>query len=51
MVVLDLGLPGRDGFQVVKDIRKLSLTPIVVLSARDDVEGKAKRWNWAPTMM
>jgi two-component system, OmpR family, KDP operon response regulator KdpE len=42
VIVLDLGLPGRDGFEVIKDIRKLALTPIVVLSARDDVEGKVK---------
>ena len=42
VIVLDLGLPGRDGFDVIKDIRKLALTPIVVLSARGDVEGKVK---------
>jgi len=41
-IILDLGLPGRDGFAVIQDIRKLALTPIVVLSARDDVEGKVK---------
>ncbi len=28
-----LGLPGRDGFAVIQDIRKRALTPIVVLSA------------------
>ena len=42
VVVLDLGLPGKDGFDVIQDIRKRGLTPIVVLSARDDVEGKVK---------
>jgi len=42
VIVLDLGLPGRDGFGVIQDIRKQALTPIVVLSARDDVEGKVK---------
>lgn len=42
VIILDLGLPGRDGFAVIQDIRKLALTPIVVLSARDDVEGKVK---------
>lgn len=41
-IILDLGLPERDGFAVIQDIRKLALTPIVVLSARDDVEGKVK---------
>lgn len=42
VIVLDLGLPGRDGFSVIQEIRKEALTPIVILSARDDVEGKVK---------
>ena len=42
VIVLDLGLPDRDGFAVIEELRKTSLTPIVVLSARDDVEGKVK---------
>ena len=42
VIVLDLGLPGRDGFAVIQDIRKRALTPIVVLSARGDVEGKVR---------
>ena len=42
VIVLDLGLPDRDGFAVIEELRKTSLTPIVVLSARDDVAGKVK---------
>jgi two-component system KDP operon response regulator KdpE len=42
VIVLDLGLPDRDGFAVIEELRKISLTPIVVLSARDDVAGKVK---------
>ena len=42
VVVLDLGLPGRDGFAVIQEIRRHALTPIVVLSARGDVEGKVR---------
>ncbi len=41
-VILDLGLPDQDGFTVLQQIRSGSLTPIVVLSARSDVEGKVK---------
>ena len=41
-VILDLGLPDRDGFAVIQDIRARDLTPIVVLSARSDVEGKVR---------
>lgn len=35
LVLLDLGLPDRDGLEVVGDIRARGATPIVVLSARD----------------
>lgn len=42
VVILDLGLPGRDGFSVIQEIRKHALTPIVILSARGDVEGKVR---------
>ncbi len=35
IVLLDLGLPDRDGLSVIADIRARSQTPIVVLSARD----------------
>ena len=41
-VILDLGMPDRDGFAVIQDIRSHGLTPIVVLSARSDVEGKVR---------
>jgi two-component system KDP operon response regulator KdpE len=35
LVLLDLGLPDRDGLTVIADIRAKGQTPIVVLSARD----------------
>jgi two-component system KDP operon response regulator KdpE len=35
LVLLDLGLPDRDGLSVIADIRAKDQTPIVVLSARD----------------
>ena len=42
VVILDLGLPDQDGFAVIQKIRANALTPIVVLSARSDVEGKVR---------
>jgi DNA-binding response OmpR family regulator len=36
MVVLDIGLPGMDGFDVCKRIRSRSPVPIVMLTARDE---------------
>jgi len=34
-VVLDLGLPDRDGKDVLRDIRAISNVPVIILSARD----------------
>jgi two-component system KDP operon response regulator KdpE len=41
-LILDLGLPDKDGFSVIQAVRASALTPIIVLSARSDVEGKVK---------
>ena len=35
LVLLDLGLPDRDGLSVIAELRAKSATPIIVLSARD----------------
>jgi two-component system, OmpR family, alkaline phosphatase synthesis response regulator PhoP len=36
LVVLDLGLPGRDGLDVTRELRRASNLPIVMLTARGD---------------
>jgi DNA-binding response OmpR family regulator len=36
LVLLDIGLPGRDGFDVCRDIRMRSQVPILMLTARDE---------------
>jgi DNA-binding response OmpR family regulator len=36
LVLLDIGLPGRDGFDVCRDIRARSQVPILMLTARDE---------------
>lgn len=39
-VLVDLGLPDRDGQQLIRDIRKFSTVPLLVLSARSAEEQK-----------
>lgn len=39
-IILDLGLPDRDGLQVITEIRAGSPVPILILSSRDDERGK-----------
>ena len=36
LIVLDLGLPRRDGLDVIRELRRTSSVPIVVLTARAD---------------
>src|SRR5947207_1023592 len=36
LVVLDVGLPGIDGFEVCRRMRAMSKVPIVMLTARDE---------------
>jgi DNA-binding response OmpR family regulator len=37
LIILDVMLPGQDGFMVCKEIRKQSKVPIIMLTARGDV--------------
>ena len=40
LVVLDLGLPDRDGVDVIRDLRGWSDLPVIILSARSDEADK-----------
>lgn len=40
LVILDLGLPDRDGMELIGEIRSFSAVPILVLSSRSDEKGK-----------
>ena len=41
IVILDLGLPGKDGLNVLKDMRrKKNHTPVLITTARDTVNDK-----------
>jgi two-component system KDP operon response regulator KdpE len=40
LIVLDLGLPDRDGLEVIRKVREWTQTPIIVLSARGQEKDK-----------
>ncbi|BBP02748.1 DNA-binding response regulator [Sulfuriferula plumbiphila] len=42
LIVLDVMLPGRDGWQVLQSIRKTKPVPVLFLSARDTVEDRVR---------
>ncbi len=42
LIVLDLMLPGRHGFDLLKDYRAISDTPVILLTARTDTQDKVR---------
>ncbi len=40
VIVLDIGLPGQDGFGVLRELRRRGDIPVVMLTARDEVADK-----------
>ena len=40
LIILDLGLPDRDGIELIRTVRQKSMTPIMVLSARTTEQDK-----------
>ena len=42
LVVLDVMLPGIDGFEILKDMRELKDTPVLMLTARDKIEDRVR---------
>lgn len=45
LILLDLGLPMMDGMQVLKQIRQKTQTPVLIISARDQLENRVDGLN------
>lgn len=42
VIVLDVMLPAMDGWSVLRELRKIKDTPVIFLTARDEVEDRVK---------
>lgn len=42
LVLLDVMMPGKDGFSVLKEIRLVSKVPVIILTARSSVEDQVR---------
>jgi two-component system copper resistance phosphate regulon response regulator CusR len=42
VIVLDAMLPGRDGFEVLRALRLVKQTPVIMLTARDRIEDRVR---------
>ncbi len=42
LIILDIAMPGKDGFAVTKELRTWCKAPIIILSVRDDENDKIK---------
>ena len=42
LIILDLGLPDRDGLDLIREVRKSDILPIIVLSARSNERDKVE---------
>lgn len=51
IVILDLGLPDKDGISFLTEIRKTDFTPVIVLSARSDERIRWRLSIWVQMIM
>jgi DNA-binding response OmpR family regulator len=45
LVLLDVMLPGKDGWTILKELRTISKCPVIMLTALDDVQYKLKGFD------
>ena len=49
LFILDLMLPGMDGFEICREIRRSKNTPVLMVSAKKDDIDKIRGWVWGLT--
>ena len=46
VIILDVGLPGMDGYQTLRQLREITDAPAIMLTARDNELAKVKGLEW-----
>ena len=46
VIILDVGLPGMDGYHTLRQLREFTDAPAIMLTARDDELAKVKGLEW-----
>lgn len=46
VIILDVGLPGMDGYETLRKLRKITDAPAIMLTARDSEVAKVKGLEW-----
>lgn len=50
LIILDIMMPEMDGYEFMREYRKESNTPIILLTAKVDDDEKVIDWKWEPTI-
>jgi DNA-binding response OmpR family regulator len=45
IIFLDLFLPGKNGFQLLEELRKIKNTPVIILSAHGEADAQVKAFE------
>lgn len=45
IIILDIMLPGKNGYEVCSEIKKYIETPVIMLTAKDDIDAKVRGLN------
>ena len=51
LIILDLMLPGVDGFEICREVRSQKNTPIIMVSAKKDDIDKIRGLDWEQTII
>ena len=51
LILLDVMLPGLDGFELLRQVRRRSQVPIIMLTARTAKDDGSRAWMRVPTII